>query len=307
MSKLTKSLAELDAAADELLAKSQAAEDNQGDEDVTPEDISSDSAATSESEDAEEANTDEGEKKENPDENEKVEKSEDVDDLEKCNNANGTIKKSEDAAEDNESSEGKEEQGEGEEQSAEEIEKSIKDDFEAEESIKKGIESSEFFASIVDIFAKSLGDMQYDVQSQGRKQSSSVEVLAKSLGAVMQANQSLKADNERLTRRINKLEKSITQGFEKVMDSLDEISAQPAHMRKSMASVSVHDRDFDRSLNGQQIVGGFESLSKSQVLTVLNNELYSGNQNVTPQDIISYESGAPLRQDLQSLVANKCK
>lgn len=306
MSKLTKSLAELDAAADELLAKSQAAEDNQGDEDVTPEDISSDSAATSESEDAEEANTDEGEKKENPDENEKVEKSEDVDDLEKCD-ANGTIKKSEDAAEDDESSEGEEEQGEGEEQSAEEIEKSIKDDFEAEEPIKKGIESSEFFASIVDIFAKSLGDMQYDVQSQGRKQSSSVEVLAKSLGAVMQANQSLKADNERLTRRINKLEKSITQGFEKVMDSLDEISAQPAHMRKSMASVSVHDRDFDRSLNGQQIVGGFESLSKSQVLTVLNNELYSGNQNVTPQDIISYESGAPLRQDLQSLVANKCK
>lgn len=309
--KLTKSLAELDAAADELLAKSKAAEDNQADDskDVAPEEVSD--SATPESEGAENADADKEEKKEEtPEEGEEpVEKSEDVDDLEKCDNPNGDIKKSEDTAgEESETSEPKEGTGEGEEEkSAEDIEKSIKDDFEAEEPIKKSMESSEFLASVVDIIAKSMGDVQYDVQSQGREQSAATEILAKSIGAVMQVNQSLKADNERLTRRINKLEKSITQGFEKVMDSLDEISAQPAHMRKSMASVSVHDRNFDRSLNGQQTVGGFESLSKSQVLTVLNNELYAGNQNVTPQDIISYESGAPLRHDLQSLVESKCK
>ena len=308
--KLTKSLAELDAAADELLAKSKAAEDNQADdskEDVTPEEVSD--SATPESEGAENADADEEEKEETPEEDEEpVEKSEDVDDLEKCDAPNGDIKKSEDASDEDEPSEPEEGTDEGEEdKSAEEIEKSIRDDFEAEEPIKKSMESSEFLASVVDILAKSMGDVQYDVQSQGRAQSAATEILAKSIGAVMQANQSLKADNERLTRRINKLEKSITQGFEKVMDSLDEISAQPAHMRKSMASVSVHDRNFDRSLNGQQTVGGFESLSKSQVLTVLNNELYAGNQNVTPQDIISYESGAPLRHDLQSLVESKCK
>lgn len=309
--KLTKSLAELDAAADELLAKSKAAEDNQADDskDVAPEEVSD--SATPESEGAENADADKEEKKEEtPEEGEEpVEKSEDVDDLEKCDNPNGDIKKSEDTAgEESEPSEPEEGAGEGEEEkSAEDIEKSIKDDFEAEEPIKKSMESSEFLASVVDIIAKSMGDVQYDVQSQGREQSAATEILAKSIGAVMQTNQSLKADNERLTRRINKLEKSITQGFEKVMDSLDEISAQPAHMRKSMASVSVHDRNFDRSLNGQQTVGGFESLSKSQVLTVLNNELYAGNQNVTPQDIISYESGAPLRHDLQSLVESKCK
>lgn len=300
--KLTKSLAELDAAADELLAKSKAAEDKQAepDEEVKPEEVSDDSA-TPESEDAENAEAETEE-----------EKSED--DLEKCGD---TVKKSEEVSseeDENEKIQKSEDAGEGdedeeseEEKTAEEVEKSIRDDFEADEEVKKGMDSSEFLSSVVDIFAKSLGDMQYDVQSQGRQQSAASEILAKSLQAVMATNQSLRSENERLTRRINKLEKSMSSGFEKVLDAIDTMSAQPAHMRKSMASINVQDRDFDRSLNGQQTVGGFESLSKSQVLTVLNNELYAGNQNVTPTDIISYESGAPLRQDLQTLVAQKCK
>lgn len=302
--KLTKSLAELDAAADELLAKSKAAEDKQAEaeEEVKPEEVSDDSA-TPESEDAENADTEEKEEKSD-------------EELEKCND--DTIKKSENAESDgdneeeiqkSEDAEESDEEGaeENEEKSAEEVEKSIRDDFEADEEIKKGMDNSEFLSSVVDIFAKSLGDMQYDVQSQGRMQNAASEVLAKSLQAVMATNQSLRSENERLTRRINKLEKSMSIGFEKVLDAIDTMSTQPAHMRKSMANINVQDRDFDRSLNGQQTVGGFESLSKSQVLTVLNNELYAGNQNVTPSDIISYESGAPLRQDLQTLVAQKCK
>lgn len=300
--KLTKSLAELDAAADELLAKSKAAEDKQAepDEEVKPEEVSDDSA-TPESEDAENAEAETEE-----------EKSED--DLEKCGD---TVKKSEKVSSEEDENEeiqksedvdeGDEDEESEEEKTAEETEKSIRDDFEADEAVKKGMDNSEFLSSVVDIFAKSLGDMQYDVQSQGRQQSATSEILAKSLQAVMATNQSLRSENERLTRRINKLEKSMSTGFEKVLDAIDTMSAQPAHMRKSMANINVQDRDFDRSLNGQQTVGGFESLSKSQVLTVLNNELYAGNQNVTPTDIISYESGAPLRQDLQTLVAQKCK
>lgn len=288
--KLSKSLAELDAAADELLAKSQTAADSkeETEEDVKPEEVSEDSTTPGEG-DADEGKEDE--------------------DLEKCN-----IKKSEspeaadgETAEDESVETDGEKEDEEEEQTPEEVEKSIRDDFEADDDIKKGMDNSEFLSSVVDIFAKSLGDMQYDVQSQGRMQNAASEVLAKSIQAVMQTNQNLRAENERLTRRINKLEKSMSSGFDRVLDAIDTISTQPAHMRKSMASVSVRDRNFDQSLNGQQTVGGFESLSKSQVLTVLNNELYAGNQNVTPTDIISYESGAPLRQDLQTLVANKCK
>ena len=311
MAKLTKSLTELDAAADELLAKSKAAEDDSSDEELKPEEVSDDSTAP-ESEDAEaEPEKEEIEKSEDTEEiseddseeDEEIEKSEDASTDEEDNEE---LEKSEDI-EDDESEETEDESVEDETKSAEEIEKSIRDDFESEDAIRKGMDNSEFFSSIVDVFAKSMGDMQYDVQSQGRAQSAASDILAKSLQAVMSSNQTLQAENERLTRRINKLEKSITMGFEKVMDSLDEIASQPAHLRKSMASVSIQDRDFERSIHGQQVSGGFESLSKSQVLTVLNNELYAGNQNVAPADIISYESGAPLRQDLQQLVVNKCR
>lgn len=295
--KLEKSLAELDAFADEMLAKSKAAEKDEDDDDneVTPEEVSEDATPTSNSEDAENAETDEETPEKNPEKKEdNVEKS--------CNDSDLT--KSDNADEDETEEESEEDE---DEETPEDVEKSIKDDFESDETVKKGMENSEFYAAVVDIFAKSLGDMQYDVQSQGKAQAAATGILAKSLQAMMQANRTLQSDNERLTRRLNKLEKSMNKGFEQIMDSLDVMSSQPAHMRKSMASVSVHDRDFDSSLNGQKTIGGFESLSKSQVLTVLNNELYSGNPNVTPQDIISYESGAPLRHDLQSFVASKFK
>ena len=320
--KLSKSLADLDKLADEMLAKSEAVEKPKAsDDDVKPEEISDDSSIASESGAEEGAETKEEMEKGCNHPDDKVKKSEEPEEIEKSEGAEPDdnkegeeekIEKSEEPAPENnpESEEGAETaEGNGEdvpeEKTSEEIEKSLKDDFEAEEPIKKGIENSEFMAAVVDVLTKSMSEVQYDTQTAGRAQAQATEVLSKSLQAVIGMNQQLSAENEKLTRRINKLEKSIEMGFEKVMDSLDEISLQPAHMRKSMASVSVHDRDFGSSINGTPTPTGFESLSKSQVMTILNNELYAGNQNVTPQDIISYESGAPLRQDLQSLVASK--
>lgn len=321
--KLSKSLADLDKLADEMLAKSEAVEKPKAsDDDVKPEEISDDSSIASESGAEEGAETKEEMEKGCNCPDDKVKKSEEPEEIEKSEGAEPDgdnkegeeekIEKSEEPAPENnpESEEGAETaEGNGEdvpeEKTSEEIEKSLKDDFEAEEPIKKGMENSEFMAAVVDVLTKSMSEVQYDTQTAGRAQAQATEVLSKSLQAVIGMNQQLSAENEKLTRRINKLEKSIEMGFEKVMDSLDEISLQPAHMRKSMASVSVHDRDFGSSINGTPTPTGFESLSKSQVMTILNNELYAGNQNVTPQDIISYESGAPLRQDLQSLVVSK--
>ena len=283
MTKLSKSLADLDAAADELLAKSQAAEGDNKEEDVTPEEVSDNSATPEES-------SEEGAEENKEGSEEDVKKSDEPENLEDGD---------EGAAEEN---------GEGnEEPTPEEVEKSMKEDFLANDIIAKSIEGSEFLSACIEVLSKSLSDVQYDQQVASKNASASNDVIAKSMIAVMASNQKLQADNERLTRRINKLEKSLSQGFDKIMDSLDTISSQPAHMRKSMASVNVHDRNFGASLDGTATVGGFESLSKSQVMTVLNNELYSGNPNVTPQDIISYESGAPLRTDLQTLVASKAK
>lgn len=291
--KLTKSLAELDSAADELLAKSKAAEDGgKGDEEsLAPEEVSDDSTSTPNSEEG----AGEGSEEE----------------LEKCGDG---VKKSDDPEQldeggesDEEPSDEEPEEDEKDEKTADEMEKSLKDDFQANEVIAQGMENSEFFSAVVEVLTKSLSDVQYDTMMASKGAEAANEVLAKSMNAMIVANAALRADNERLTRRINKLEKSITQGFEKIMDSLDEMSSQPAHMRKSMRAVNVHDKDFGASLDGVQTPGGFESLSKSQVLTVLNNELYGGNPNVLPTDIISYESGAPLRPDLQVLVASKSK
>ena len=296
--KLTKSLAELEAAADELLKKSKNAKDDEKTSedtgDVTPEEVSDSGSSTDEDKNIEDENQDE----DAVDEKE-VALSEEVEDPE-----DEEVKKSDsDKAEDEEDTD----EDEDEELTPDEVEKDVKEDFESDELVKKSMDNSEFLSSVVDILAKSMSDVQYNVHVGNKAQSAASEILAKSIQAVMTSNKTLKEENERLTRRINKLEKSISAGFEKVMDSLDELASQPAHVRKSMASVSVVDRDFDRSLNGSAVIGGFESLNKSQVLAVLNNELYAGNQNVSPSDIISYESGAPLRQDLQALVVSKCK
>ena len=287
--KLTKSLAELDSAADELLAKSTAAEDDGGngdEEKLTPEEVSDDSTATPDSEEGAGEGND--------------------DDLEKCNDG---VKKSDEPEQlddgDNNDESGEEEPEE--EQTADDMEKSLKDDFQANEVIAQGMENSEFFSAVVEVLTKSLSDVQYDTMTAAKEAGAANDVLAKSMNAVIVANAALRADNERLTRRINKLEKSISQGFDKIMDSLDEMSSQPAHMRKSMRAVNVHDKDFGASLDGVQTAGGFDSLSKSQVMTILNSELYGGNPNVQATDIISYESGAPLRPDLQALVASKVK
>lgn len=298
--KLTKSLAELEAAADELLKKSKNAKDDdekasEDTGDVTPEEVSDSGSSTDEDKNIEDENQDE----DAVDEKE-VALAEDVEDPE-----DEDVKKSDsDKTEDEEDTDEDEDE---DELTPEEVEKDVKDDFESDEMVKKSMDNSEFLSSVVDILAKSMSDVQYNVHVGNKAQSAASEILAKSIQAVMTSNKTLKEENERLTRRINKLEKSISAGFEKVMDSLDELASQPAHVRKSMASVSVVDRDFDRSLNGSAVIGGFESLNKSQVLAVLNNELYAGNQNVSPSDIISYESGAPLRQDLQALVVSKCK
>ena len=243
--KLTKSLAELDAAADEMLAKSKAAEDRQENEEVTPEEISE--SATPEAEDAEKADTENEEGTGEDTENEEVKKSEEPEEVAAEEGEGEDIAKS-DAAEAEENSEA--------EGSPEASEQAIKDDFEAEEPIKKGMEESEFYSAVVEVFAKSMGDMQYQHQTVARDQAAAADVLAKSLQAVIGANRALQADNDRLTRRINKLEKSMAQGFDRIMDSLDAMSVEPARMRKSMASISVHDRDFGMSRDGVKAVGG---------------------------------------------------
>lgn len=180
----------------------------------------------------------------------------------------------------------------------------VADDFKDDPEVSKAIHSSRFYAALTDILAKSLSDLQLDVRSQGRDSNNSSAILAKSLQASIAMNEQLRATNNRLARRVTKLEKSMHRDTERIMEALDEIASQPAGMRKSVRSVSIHDRNFAKSLGDSQ-PEGFDALNKSQVMSILENELYSGNQAVTAQDIIGYESGAPLSDSLKSLVVSK--
>lgn len=335
MEDLSKSLSELDAMADELLSKSVSKGE---DEDVKPEEISDefekdekpakkkadkkpkdedveddkdldddeeddeefDDEDEDDGDDEEDDDTDD-EEDEDDDDDEDVKKSEpsvpsDAEEDEIRSKANAELNKSDDDEDDFEDDDDEEET----------VEKSMRDRFEQDPLIRSQMQNSEFMSAVVDVMAKSLADVQYDLTVKSRDDNNATAVLAKSLKAVVAHNQALQLENDKLSRRLNRLEKSISHGFDRIIDSLEDMSTQPATMRKSVASINVHDRDFDRSLNGVRTVGGFESLSKSQVLNVLNTELYAGNALVSASDIISYESGAPLRDELKNLVASKC-
>ena len=270
MNELTKSLEALESAADELLKKS----NSDDKEDIKPSEVSDDSA-------------DNGDK----------DKDKDDDDVEKggkmCDPDGDNLKKSD------------EDEGEVK-KSLETFQDEMGEQFKTDEDINKGVDTSEFQAALVTSIVKALGEIQYDLYNTKKGDVKVNDILAKSLQAVITSNTSLKAENDKLSRRVAKLEKSMEQGFSSILNALDDMSTQPAHLRKSVGSISVHDKDFNKSINGDS-ANGFESLSKSQVMNVLNTELYSGNTIVTPSDIISYESGAPLRPELQSLVVNKCK
>lgn len=269
---LNKSLAALDAAADELLKKSNT--DDADKDDVKPDEVSQD------------------------------------DDVKKCDKPDGdNLKKSDDSDDKPDDSDESSDTDSEEDtnKSLENIQQDIMEDFNQDADIASGTASSEFQAAMVAATAKSLGELQYDIRQNNKNDNQIAEVMIKSFQAVITANNQLRADNDKLTRRLNKLEKSLNKGFEDIMEAIDNLSTQPAHMRKSVSSINVHDKDFNKSVNGNGGVSGFESLTKSQVLTTLTNELYANNPEVRTQDIISYESGAPLREELKALVVSKCK
>lgn len=279
---LEKSLKDLDQATEELLKKSKS-------DDVTPTDISDDDTESNEDDTAD------------------VKKGENCDNCEdgvkKSDNCEDSVKKS-----DNDDSN----DDDSDEDDDEDVKKSLDDfqtdatlDFQADPDISVGIQNSEFQAAIVATLAKALSEIQYDIYNNKKSGDNVSATLVKSLKAIITTNDILRAENDKLSRRVAKLEKSLNKGFGEILDAIDTLSTQPASVRKSVNSISVHDRDFNKSLNGTG--AGFESLSKAQVLSILNTEIYSGNPAVSATDIISFESGAPLRPEVQTLVMNKCK
>ena len=184
----------------------------------------------------------------------------------------------------------------------EDVEKSVETEVveepTVEETVEKSVDNSRAFADAIEVLHKSITDM-------GSANNTTDGILAKSLISLINANSSLKEENHALNERLDNIEKSMGEKFDTLLDAVESMANQPANMRKSMKNVHVHDRDFAKSLNGN--VNKFDSLSKSEVLGILNDELYNNNPSVTVSDVIGFESGAPLRPELKALVENKVK
>jgi hypothetical protein len=308
MSKVAKSLSELDALADEILSKSV----DDGKEELKPEEISENVPDDSKDDDIEKDDIKDVGKKDSDDS--------DADDLEKCGNPDD-VKKSDNTepVEDVEYDEDDDEdlkKGEDSDdntddiaedvENKEDLEKSIQSDFISEHEIKKGIEASEFLSSVVEIISKSLADAAGEIQINRADNKHNTAIIAKSLQAALSMNKSMAEEISDLKKENAELKKSITDGFTTLQSSLEDVLSQPTGMRKSVKNIQVMDRNFQKSLNGN-VGSGIETLSKSQIMDILVTEMHSGNAAVTANDIVAYESGAPLHSGLIALVNSKCK
>lgn len=305
MSEIAKSLTELDSIADELLSKSV----KKSEDEPAPEDISSD--------EDNEANGDKASGKPDDESDDKPSKKKpdqsasgdgDEDDVQKSalatdsmtnNSANGDLQMNKSDCEDEDCDED------------EDDEDDVKKSFLNNKELAKGMQNSEFYGALVSVMSDALSksfNKLTDMQDTSNKSS---DILAKSLMATIEMNKSLghqvvklKRDNKVMSRNITKSLEDIKESIAELgemKDMLESMASQP-QVRKSVGNISVMERNFQKSINGQ---GADMNLSKSEVLGILNDELFKGNPMVTAQDIIGYESGAPLRQELMGLIANK--
>ena len=309
MSEIAKSLTELDSIADELLSKSV----KKSEDEPAPEDISSDEDNEANGDKAKGKPDDEPDDKPDNEPNKKKPDQSasgdgDEDDVQKSalatdsmtnNSANGDLQMNKSDCEDDEDCDD------------EDDEDDVKKSFLNNKELAKGMQNSEFYGALVSVMSDALSksfNKLTDMQDTSNKSS---DILAKSLMATIEMNKSLgqqvvkiKRDNKVMSRNITKSLEDIKESIAELgemKDMLESMASQP-QVRKSVGNISVMERNFQKSINGQ---GADMNLSKSEVLGILNDELFKGNPMVTAQDIIGYESGAPLRQELMGLIANK--
>ena len=310
MSEIAKSLTELDSIADELLSKSV----KKSEDEPAPEDISSDEdneangdkASGKPDDESDNESDDKPSKKKKPDQSasgdgdeDDVQKSALATDSMTNNSANGDLQMN------------KSDCDEDEDCDEDDDEDDVKKSFLNNKELAKGMQNSEFYGALVSVMSDALSksfNKLTDMQDTSNKSS---DILAKSLMATIEMNKSLgqqvvkiKRDNKVMSRNITKSLEDIKESIAELgemKDMLESMASQP-QVRKSVGNISVMERNFQKSINGQ---GADMNLSKSEVLGILNDELFKGNPMVTAQDIIGYESGAPLRQELMGLIANK--
>lgn len=219
--------------------------------------------------------------------------SEEADETEEEEDADGGAEESEDAADDDsddvDDDDADDEDGD--------MEKSVETDVIGADDV------SETASAMVEILAKSLADVMENITETKEASDNTSAVLAKSLLAQNMILNEQKTDLVKTNRELSALSKSLAKRLDAIDQKLDSLSAQPAHMRKSVGSYAVTDRNFKGSLDGTG--GDMQPLSKSEAIGILTNELMNGSGGVTAQDIVQLESGGTVREEIRALLNSK--
>lgn len=263
---LQKSLEEIDAMADEILAKFEDTENQEVQEyiekGITDKNVVDGGAQKGDNvekavkpEDVTEPNEDDEGKDNNDDEDD--ENKEDV----------------EDKGDDNQ---------EDEKDDKEEITQKSFTDFVAEsDELSKGIEVSDFLAEFTRIHGAITDALREDVNKSLQTSTHTANILAKSFNAIMKSQ--------------NELAKSI----EELRERLETVERQPVGRK---AQVSIMEKSFNHSAGLDE---GRKELSKAEKLNRLSDMAINGQNGVTINDVVQFESTGVLRPELEHLFVSR--
>ena len=168
------------------------------------------------------------------------------------------------------------------------INKSLEEPAKDSETLEKSSGGIEFLDEKFEDINTAVNSLANVLQKSMIEQDDTMTVFAKSFTAIAQTN-ALMAD----------MMKSVNSQVTEFNQRMTILEGQP-QMRKSFGDINMFDKNFQKSSGLPQT-----QLSKSQISDILSDELFKGNPNVTKQDILSIESGAPLRSEVQLLLQNR--
>lgn len=173
----------------------------------------------------------------------------------------------------------------------EETKKSITEEFESNETIAKSLEVSEFLSEFTRVHTGVLDNLREDVVKSLETSTHTATILAKSFNAIMKSQEGL---TNLVKSQANEL-KEAQNLIKSLQERLDDVEKQPA-VRKSV--VTTLEKSFEHSA-GITSEGAKQELSKSEKIQRLTDMAISGQNGVTVNDVVTYESTGQLRPDLE--------
>lgn len=178
----------------------------------------------------------------------------------------------------------------------EDTKKSLTDEFLEDETIAKSVEVSDFLSQFTRINGDILDTLRSDINKSLETSSHTATILAKSFNAIMKSQEGL--------TNLVKSQASALEGqgelIKSLQDRLEGVEKQPA-VRKSV--INTMEKSFDHSA-GLASAGEKQELSKSEKVEKLTNMAMNGENGVTVNDVVSFESTGQVRPELNQYLTN---